>query len=123
MAAGAISAMYAGAMTDAMPMPVPAMNRQSARSQALHAIADRTEEMKNRIAPSTMTRVRPQRSARRPPAQAPSAQPSRAMATTSPVTVELRSNWPSMALTAPLMTEESNPNRKPPTAAANASAM
>ena len=28
-AAGAISAMYAGAMTDAMPMPMPAMTRHS----------------------------------------------------------------------------------------------
>ncbi len=116
--AGAISAMYAGAMTDAIPMPTPAMNRQIARSKADQAIADRIEEAKNSTAPNTMTRVRPHRSARRPPDHAPSAQPRRAIATTSPVTAESRSNCPSIAATAPLMTELSNPKRKPPTAAA-----
>jgi len=110
-------------MTDAMPMPTPAMKRQRARSQALHAIADRIDETKKRTAPSTITCVRPHRSASLPPDHAPSAQPSRAIATTRPVTVELRSNCPSIASTAPLMTDESKPKRNPPTAAAIASAV
>ena len=78
--------MYAGAMTEAMPMPMPAMMRHSTRSQTPNAMPDRIEETKNRTAPRNITRVRPQRSASLPPSQAPKAQPSRAMATTSPVT-------------------------------------
>ena len=123
MAAGAISAMYAGAMTDAMPMPMPAMMRHSTRSQTPNAMPDRIEETKNRTAPRNITRVRPQRSASLPPSHAPNAQPSRAMATTSPVTAGSISNSPSIASTAPLMTELSKPKRKPPTAAATARPM
>src|SRR5690606_33303564 len=52
--------------------------------------------------------------------QAPRAQPSSADETTNPTTKGVRSNWPSTASTAPLITEESKPNRKPPTAAADA---
>jgi hypothetical protein len=70
------------------------------------------------MAPMNITRSRPHRSDRFPARTAPAAQPSSEMATTNPVITSFRpkSRW--IESTAPLITEESKPNRKPPTAAA-----
>ena len=70
-----------------------------------------------------MTGMRPQRSARRPARNAPTAHPSSATATANPVRKASRAKSDLMASSAPLMTDESNPNRKPPRAPAIASAM
>lgn len=88
--AGAISAMYAGAITEAMPIPSPPSTRQSMRSGTLNANPEPIEEMTNRAEPSSMTFLRPQRSARLPANQAPTAHPMRAIATTKPVVNEPR---------------------------------
>ena len=98
------------------------MTRQKARSHTPTASAAPIELAKNITAPSSITRSRPQRSEREPANIAPTAQPSRAMATTRPVTKSLSAKSPWMDSTAPLMTDESKPNRKPPTAAAIANA-
>ncbi|CAB4931640.1 unannotated protein [freshwater metagenome] len=110
-------------MTVAMPMPRPPSTRQSMRSGTLNASPEPTEEMTNRAEPSSITFLRPQRSARLPANQAPIAQPIRAIATTKPVVNEPREKWSSIESTAPLMTELSKPNRKPPTAAATLTPM
>ncbi len=115
---GATSAMYAGATTEAMPMPRPLITRQRIRSGTLKVRAAPIDDTKNSTAPSSMTFNRPQRSERAPAMMAPTAQPSRATATTKPVSTCPSSKLPSTASTAPLMTEESKPKRKPPTAAA-----
>lgn len=52
---------------------------------------------------------------------APTAQPSSATATTKPVSTLPSSKFWSIESTAPLITEESKPNRNPPTAAATES--
>src|SRR3954454_20048869 len=101
-----------------MPIHNPPTTRQNARSQTEKARPAPRELAKNSTAPISITRVRPIRSAQRPAYQAPTAQPSSATATTSPVTVDDSSNWPCTASTAPLITELSKPNKNPPTAAA-----
>ena len=121
MAAGAISAMYAGAITDAMPMPMPAMTRHRTRSQTPIARPDRIEETKNRTAPSehdaraarTVGELAAEPRAERAAEQGDGDdEPGDAS--------DSMSNSPWMASTAPLMTELSKPNRNPPTAAATA---
>ena len=99
-------------------MPSPPITRQNARSQTLKAKAEPSELTKHMIAPMNMTRSRPQRSERLPASTAPAAQPSSEMATTKPVITSFspKSRW--IESTTPLITEESKPNRKPPTAAA-----
>jgi hypothetical protein len=66
MALGAISAMYAGATTEAMPIPSPPTMRQITRSQGEKAKPAPKEEMKNRPAPSSIVKMRPRLSAIRP---------------------------------------------------------
>lgn len=104
-------------------MPRPPITRQIARSTTPKQNAAPSELAKNMIAPMNITRSRPQRSDRLPASTAPAAQPSREMATTKPVTASFSANWPWIESTAPLITEESKPNRKPPTAAATDRAM
>lgn len=99
-------------------MPRPPITRQKARSQTLKQNAAPSELAKNMIAPMNITRSRPQRSERLPASTAPAAQPSSEIATTKPVTTSLSAKSPWMESTAPLITEESKPNKKPPTAAA-----
>ena len=99
-------------------MPSPPMKRQTVRSIALKASPEPIALTKKSTEPSIITRRRPQRSLRTPASTAPSAQPRSATATTNPVISAVRSNWLSIESTAPLITDESNPNRNPPTAAA-----
>ena len=120
---GATSEMYAGAMTDAVPMPRPPTRRQITRSQVAKAKPEPIEEIRNSTAAQNMMRVRPQRSARRPAKKAPKAQPMSADATAKPLAPAERPNWSLIASTAPLITDESKPKRKPPTAAAMANAV
>lgn len=65
-AGGATSAMYAGAMTDAAPTPSPPRTRQAMRSHGPNAKPDPRALTRNNTAASTITPVRPQRSASRP---------------------------------------------------------
>lgn len=82
---GATSAMYAGATTDAMPIPRPLITRHRMRSGTLNVSAAPIDETKKSTAPSSITFRRPQRSDSAPATTAPTAQPSRATATTKPV--------------------------------------
>ena len=118
--AGEISAMYAGAITEAIPMATPLSTRQRANSHAEKANPVPTELTRNRIADIFMVGMRPYRSATLPAYQAPTAQPSRATATTMPVRWLLMANLYWIASTAPLITALSKPKRKPPMAAAMA---
>ncbi len=77
----------------------------------------------NSVAPAIMTGMRPNRSAKRPARKAPSAHPRRAMATVNPVRAAESENSSRIASSAPLITDESKPNRKPPIAPAMASTM
>ena len=121
--AGAISAMYAGAITEAMPMPRPPITRQINRSGTDHANPVPMDEAMNSAEPSSITFLRPQMSASRPANQAPSAHPRSAMATAKPFMNELSSKCVPMDSTAPLTTELSKPKRNPPTAAATVTPM
>ena len=112
-----------GATTEAMPMPSPPSTRQTMRSATPNARPAPSELTTNRVAPMIITGMRPHRSARLPARYAPTAHPSRATATANPVRAALSSKSVLMASSAPLMTEESKPNRKPPSAPAIASAM
>ena len=100
-------------------MPTPARMRQMIRSQTANARPDPMELIANSAAAMSMTRTRPYLSAAGPANQAPAAEPSRAQATAKPDSSGLscRPNWSFRASTAPLMTLESKPKRKPPTAA------
>jgi hypothetical protein len=88
------------------------------RSQSLNAKPEPIELATKSTAASTMTRFRPQMSAGWPANQAPTAQPMRVMATVIPTAAAPRLNSAWNELTAPLITEVSNPNRRPPSAAA-----
>ena len=125
MAAGAISAMYAGAMTDAMPMPMPAMTRHSdqvpdaereRRQDRGDEEQDRAEEHHPGAAPAVGELAA--RATRRGRSRA--ARPRRRSPVSDAASCRTAS---SIASTAPLMTELSNPKRKPPTAAATARAI
>lgn len=70
-----------------------------------------------------MTRIRPTRSAIRPAYHAPTAQPMSAIDTMNPVWPGVVENCAEMPGTAPLMTGEPKPNRKPPSAATTDTAM
>lgn len=97
--------MYAGPSTDAMPIAKPATIRHSARSQMANGNICPMELTANSNAATCIDRVRPHRSASPPPTQAPRAEPSRAMATTKPVSNEPTWKCFWMPTTAPLMTE------------------
>ena len=101
-----------------MPMPMPPMSRQKVRSHTPNARPEPNALVRNMTAPISMTFRRPNRSLRVPARIAPKAHPSRAIATTKPVITSFRAKSDSMESTAPLITDESKPNRKPPTAAA-----
>src|ERR1700733_638561 len=107
-------------MTEAIPMPTPPTMRQIERSTMLKASPDRIPETTKSAPAISMTLTRPIRSARVPATHAPTAEPSSAEATAKPVWLAptLKCFW--MPVTAPLITELSYPNRKPPIAAAAA---
>lgn len=74
--------MYAGPITEAMPMAKPPMMRHIARSQRANGSAEPTALMVKSTDAICMQRIRPMRSAMRPAVAAPIAQPIRAMAMT-----------------------------------------
>ncbi len=115
--AGAISAMYVGAITDADPIARPPTKRQSMSPPTLPGNAEPIAEIMKSTAATRMAWMRPRRSAMRPAYQAPTAQPSSAMLTMKPVCAGLVPYCAAMPGTAALMTEESKPKRKPPRAA------
>ena len=73
--------------------------------------------MKNRTDAASMQRTRPNLSDRRPAKYAPTAAPINASDTASPSCISLQPKYPFSATLAPLMTDESKPNRNPPMAA------
>src|SRR3569623_3184010 len=70
----------------------------------------------NSAAAISITRTRPQRSASGPANQAPKAEPSKAQETAKPVSPLLTATSLRIAATAPLMPDESKPNKNPPSA-------
>ena len=102
--AGAISAMYAGAITEAIPTPRPPMIRKSTSTQRLGARPVPRAATKKRIAAIRITISRPMWSANRPASSAPAAAPSRAEATAKPSVKGAMLNCFWMAEFAPLMT-------------------
>src|SRR6185437_16169735 len=103
-----------------MPTPMPAITRQAISHATEPAKPAPTAPAASNIAAICIVRTRPKRSARRPAYQAPSADPSNAMETANPVSAALSPKAVRRESTAPLMTAVSNPNRKPPSAAAAA---
>lgn len=97
--------MYAGPITDAMPMAKPPMMRHIARSQSANGSAEPTALMVKSTEAICIQRMRPMRSAIRPAVAAPIAQPIRAMAMTWASVPEPMSYRSRIASTAPLMTE------------------
>jgi hypothetical protein len=78
--------MYAGAITLAAPTARPPKIRQIVSSHAVKERPEPTALMKKTVAASTMTLMRPYRSASGPANQAPTALPSSAEETTNPRT-------------------------------------
>src|SRR5690349_1584502 len=100
---------------------MPPITRQTIRSQIEKQRADPIALTANSNAVTTIVGGRPNRSATPPANQAPTADPSSADATAVPSRKLPGSNVSRIALVAPLMTDESNPKRRPPSAAASAS--
>ncbi len=96
--------MYAGAITLAAPIARPPQTRQIVRSTGPIARALPREVMKKTIAAIIMTRGRPSLFANVPANQAPTAQPSSAEETTTPVSIESMFHWVSNAVVVPLIT-------------------
>src|SRR6478672_10559240 len=105
-------------MTDAMPTPTPPSSRHRISVHTLPASPDPSALTARRSAASCIVRTRPARSATGPAYHAPSAEPSNAQDTANPVQTALRPKPERTASTAPLITAVSNPNKKPPIAAA-----
>ncbi|CAB5013508.1 unannotated protein [freshwater metagenome] len=76
----------------------------------------------NMAAATSITLRRPKRSAKYPANQAPTAEPIKAIETTTPRANELRPKVALIADEAPLITAESKPNKNPPRAAVEARA-
>lgn len=81
-AGGDTSAMYAGPITEAMPIAKPPTIRQNARSYRANGSAEPMALTRNSTAAICMQRIRPMRSAIRPAVAAPIAQPISAIAMT-----------------------------------------
>ena len=77
--------MYAGAITEAMPTPIPATSRHAMKSHTANAQPAPSELIVNSAAAATITRTRPSRSAMPPASHAPIAEPTNAHATATPV--------------------------------------
>ena len=88
-------------------MAMPPMTRQIARSQIANGTAEPIALITNSTAASCMTRMRPIRSASPPAMAAPTAEPSSADETTSPVRPEPTWKCAWMASTPPLITDVS----------------
>lgn len=71
-------------------MARPPISRHALSSQSENASPDPIELATKRIAASTMTGLRPNASASWPANQAPTAQPSRVMATVNPIAADPR---------------------------------
>src|SRR5690348_838429 len=99
---------------------MPAMTRQAISHATEPASPAPIAPIASDNAATCMVRTRPKRSASRPAYHAPSAEPSRAMDTANPVSAALSPKAWRRESTAPLITAVSNPNRKPPRAAAAA---
>ena len=109
--------MYAGAITDATPTPIPPTTRQKT-SHSMDCVKPQPiAESRNNSAAIFMMGMRPVRSAMREPKNAPTAAPRRAAATAKPRGPGPTSNVDWMEETAPLITAESYPKRRPPNAA------
>ncbi len=90
--AGAASEMYIGDTTAARPIAKPPTMRQNMKSAVLNGNACPTPATRKRIAEVIITLRRPNLSVSRPPMNAPTADPSRATATTKPC-MNLSVSW------------------------------
>lgn len=97
--------MYAGPITEAMPIAKPPMIRHRASSQSAKGSAEPTALTMKTTAAICIQRIRPIRSAMRPATAAPIAQPISAMAITWARVAGPMWYLSRMASTAPLMTE------------------
>jgi hypothetical protein len=104
-------------MTDATPTPTPPITRKTTMIPRELANPLPTALIRNTAAAAHIAVSRPQRSATRPAKNAPAAAPSSADATVKPSAPALAENWLWIAVTAPLMTALSYPNKNPPSAA------
>jgi hypothetical protein len=84
MLGGDVSAMYAGAMTEAMPTPMPPRTRKATTSHTFGASAVPIALTRKNKAAIFITEMRPIASAIRPADMAPTAAPSSADATANP---------------------------------------
>ena len=102
--AGLISAMYMGLVIDAAPTPTPPTMRKTMNSVRVRGIAVPMAETRNRIAETTSTPRRPNRSLAMPANAAPSTQPASALLAAQPDHHESSANCVSRNPIAPLMT-------------------
>ena len=119
-AAGAISAMYIGAMISAAPTPKPPSMRAATKVRKLGAAADATAEIANSTAAILRTGRRPRRSLSGPDTIMAKVAVSVSEATDQPSSILLRLNSGSMKVTTPEITDASKPIRKPPSATVSA---
>ncbi len=114
--AGAISAMYMGAMSNAAPTPKPPIMRATTSARNDGASAEATAETTNRSAAPISTNLRPKRSLKGPANIIASVAVRVSEATDQPSSILVKSNSASINFTTPEMTEASKPMRKPPRA-------
>ena len=118
--AGAISAMYIGAMISAAPTPKPPSIRAATSEMKSGAIAEARAETANSAAAILNTGLRPSRSLSGPDTIMARVAVSVSDATDQPSSIRVRSNSGPMKDTTPEMTDASNPMRKPPSATMSA---
>ncbi len=119
-AAGAISAMYIGAMIRAAPTPRPPIRREITSVAKFGANADIRAETANSTAASRSTGRRPSRSLKGPEHIIANEAVSVSEATAQPSSIWLRENSGLMKETTPEITEASKPIRNPPSATISA---
>ncbi len=103
-AVGATSAMYVGAITEAMPIAMPPSTRHTPSTSMLGGNIEPMPLIANSAAASSIVRTRPRWSASQPAITAPAAEPSSAIATTNAVSPLPTPKCFWMPVTAPLMT-------------------
>ncbi len=114
--AGAISAMYIGAMISAAPTPRPPTMRAMTRVMKFGASADAIADTANSTAAIFSTGRRPMRSLNGPATIIASVAVSVSEATDHPSSILVRLNSISIKPTTPEITDASKPIRKPPSA-------
>lgn len=110
--AGAISLIYAGAITEAAPTANPPIMRNIINTENALAIPEPQAETTNKIAEITNILLLPYLSAKRPAKKAPIAHPNSIEATLKQLLTSWELNAISNPLTVPLITPLSKPKSK-----------